>query len=77
MTVPVSKSLLMFESEISFIFMSEPTAKIERASAVHTAHVYEHDLSTFSEVRLKSLSCHSYTAPSIPADTSRVSSDVQ
>ena len=43
---------------------------------MHTAHVYAHDLSTFSLTRLKPLSCHSYTAPSIPADTRRASSAV-
>jgi hypothetical protein len=48
-----------------------------RASAVHTAHVYAHDLSTFSLVRRKSLSCHSYTAPSMPAEMTRESSCVQ
>ena len=50
---------------------SKKTAIITRA---FKAAAQSYTLSTFSLERLKSLSLHSYTAPSTPADTSLVSS---
>ena len=61
----------------SFNILSDPTPYVNVPSGLGARHEYEHSLSTFSCMRLKSFSSHSYTAPSKPAVVIFVSSGDQ